>query len=250
MEVAWIAPPAPRASSTPRSLETRPSTPAAACTTTTVRSPSRTPPSRAIRTPTAGGGIGTSGGTLTIRNTTIAANLGNGGLHIDGGAPVLVSCIVAGNVGGDILKGFARRGIHQQPRSKTRPTRAASPTASTPTSSASTPMLSPLSNNGGPTFTMALQVGSPAVNKGLNPANLTTDQRGTGFARLHGTAIDIGAIEFSAIPSLSLPDPLERLHRPRPGPHAHRQFRRRRRRHHHPCRLLPRRQQQRSRRHL
>lgn len=153
-------------------------------------------------TPTAGGGIGTSGGTLTIRNTTIAANLGNGGLHIDGGAPVLVSCIVAGNGGGDILKGSLGAGSTNNLVQD-----AAHAGGLTNGVNGNivgvAPMLSPLSNNGGPTFTMALQVGSPAVNKGLNPANLTTDQRGTGFARLHGTAIDIGAIEFSAIPSLS-----------------------------------------------
>ncbi|MCC6970248.1 MAG: hypothetical protein IT434_08510 [Phycisphaerales bacterium] len=152
--------------------------------------------------PTAGGGIGTSSGTVTIRNTTIAANLGNGGLHIDGGAPVLVSCIVAGNVGGDILKGFLGAGSTNNLIQD-----AAHAGGLTNGVNANivgvNPLLSPLSNNGGPTLTMALQAGSPAVNKGLNPANLTTDQRGTGFARLHGTAIDIGAIEFSAIPSLS-----------------------------------------------
>ncbi len=152
--------------------------------------------------PTAGGGIGTSSGTVTIRNTTIAANLGNGGLHIDGGAPVLVSCIVAGNGGGDILKGSLGAGSTNNLVQD-----AAHAGGLTNGVNGNivgvAPMLSPLSNNGGPTFTRALQVGSPAVNKGLNPANLTTDQRGTGFARLHGTAIDIGAIEFSAIPSLS-----------------------------------------------
>ncbi|MBX7104662.1 MAG: right-handed parallel beta-helix repeat-containing protein [Gemmataceae bacterium] len=57
------------------------------------------------------------------------------------------------------------------------------------------PMLSPLANNGGPTLTHALKAGSPALNVGFNPAGLSFDQRGTGFARLSDTGVDIGAFE-------------------------------------------------------
>ncbi|MCK6476036.1 MAG: hypothetical protein L6Q35_04310, partial [Phycisphaerales bacterium] len=64
------------------------------------------------------------------------------------------------------------------------------------------PKLGTLADNGGPTQTMALAADSPAINTGLNPSNLTTDQRGTGFARVRGTAIDIGAYEFSASPTI------------------------------------------------
>jgi hypothetical protein len=53
------------------------------------------------------------------------------------------------------------------------------------------PNLGPLQNNGGPTQTMALAPGSPAINTGVNTLAvdtsnnpLTTDQRGTGFARI------------------------------------------------------------------
>src|SRR5262249_41068548 len=45
----------------------------------------------------------------------------------------------------------------------------------------SDPMLGPLQDNGGPTFTHALLCGSPAVNAGTNFTLLATDQRGTGF---------------------------------------------------------------------
>src|SRR5207237_986994 len=55
-----------------------------------------------------------------------------------------------------------------------------------------------LANNGGPTQTIALQATSPLVNAGSNPAALTTDQRGTGFVRVSGTAADIGAFEVQA----------------------------------------------------
>src|SRR5262249_55943785 len=57
------------------------------------------------------------------------------------------------------------------------------------------PMLGPLQNNGGPTQTMALLPGSPAIDHGSNPAGLTTDQRGTGFRRAINGHIDIGAFE-------------------------------------------------------
>ena len=70
-------------------------------------------------------------------------------------------------------------------------------------------MLAPLGNNGGPTETMALLRGSPAINAGNNaliPAGVTTDQRGVGFARIVGGTVDIGAYEspyLSTVTSVS-----------------------------------------------
>jgi len=55
-----------------------------------------------------------------------------------------------------------------------------------------------LADNGGPTNTHALVAGSPALNAGNNAqvlAGVTTDQRGTGFARIIGGTVDIGAFE-------------------------------------------------------
>lgn len=70
------------------------------------------------------------------------------------------------------------------------------------------PKLGPLQDNGGPTSTMPLQTGSPAIDKGSSvglTGPLTTDQRGSGFARTvdHGSianaaggdGTDIGALE-------------------------------------------------------
>jgi hypothetical protein len=62
------------------------------------------------------------------------------------------------------------------------------------------PKLGPLQNNGGLTFTQALLAGSPAIDAGDDsvtgsPLSLTTDQRGTGFPRLSGPHVDIGAYE-------------------------------------------------------
>lgn len=63
------------------------------------------------------------------------------------------------------------------------------------------PILGPLSNNGGPTLTMVPQAGSPAINAGLtsDAASLLYDQRGPGFPRVVGPAVDIGAIEVQTI---------------------------------------------------
>ncbi len=57
------------------------------------------------------------------------------------------------------------------------------------------PQLAPLGDNGGPTQTHALMIGSPAIDAGANPLGFTTDQRGTGFPRVVGTQADIGAYE-------------------------------------------------------
>jgi hypothetical protein len=55
------------------------------------------------------------------------------------------------------------------------------------------PRLGPLADNGGPTMTMALLPGSPALDAGSLVAGITTDQRG--IPRPQGAAPDIGAFE-------------------------------------------------------
>ena len=59
-------------------------------------------------------------------------------------------------------------------------------------------LLAPLGNYGGPTQTMALLPGSPAIDAGNNaliPAGVTTDQRG--LSRIVNGTVDIGAFESS-----------------------------------------------------
>src|SRR5207249_2498179 len=46
------------------------------------------------------------------------------------------------------------------------------------------PQLGPLQNNGGPTQTMALLTGSPAINAGDNANAPAYEQRGAGFPRI------------------------------------------------------------------
>jgi hypothetical protein len=57
------------------------------------------------------------------------------------------------------------------------------------------PLLGPLQDNGGPTKTMALLPGSPAIDAGDNTDASDWDQRGPGFPRIVNGIIDIGAYE-------------------------------------------------------
>jgi hypothetical protein len=71
------------------------------------------------------------------------------------------------------------------------------------------PVLGPLQDNGGPTFTHALLPGSPAINAG-NP-NFTPppffDQRGPGFNRVVNGRIDIGSFEVQGPIATPSPTP-------------------------------------------
>ncbi len=70
------------------------------------------------------------------------------------------------------------------------------------------PMLGPLQDNGGPTFTHALLPGSPAIDAGDPTANCSPcyDQRGPGFPRVVNGRIDIGSFEVQTAPT-STPTP-------------------------------------------
>jgi hypothetical protein len=62
------------------------------------------------------------------------------------------------------------------------------------------PMLGPLRDNGGPTFTHELLLGSPAINAG-DPNFVPPpyyDQRGPGFDRVRNGRIDTGSFEVQA----------------------------------------------------
>src|SRR5262249_41153556 len=76
---------------------------------------------------------------------------------------------------------------------------------------AADPQLGPLQNNGGPTPTMSLLPGSPAIDAGVNSYALdaqgnplTTDQRG--LPRIRGAAVDLGAYEVQPIRLRALPN--------------------------------------------
>lgn len=157
----------------------------------------------------------TSGSTgAYIYNTTIAANTATvnaGGIYLyastQSGAPpptlTLASSIVANNVaataGADVFVPAAAPSTVAGSNNLVMDA-AASITLPGGTLSAD-PLLQALANNGGPTRTMALSAGSPALDMGINPKGYTSDQRGTGFPRAVGAAPDIGAFEGIAAPA-------------------------------------------------
>jgi hypothetical protein len=151
---------------------------------------------------------------VTIENTTIAHNHagsnGSGISFIDNALPSTVqSSIIANNTSGtgaaDInsTMPLVISGSHNLIQ-----TRGANLTLPSDTLTAD-PQLLPLANNGGLTRTHALAVNSPAIDRGSNPEQLATDQRGIGYPREFNVATDIGAYEFqgAAPAAVALPGP-------------------------------------------
>jgi hypothetical protein len=69
------------------------------------------------------------------------------------------------------------------------------------TISSANPLLGTPANHGGRTLTMLPQSGSPAINAGVSSlaAGLAYDQRGPGYPRVVGSAVDIGAVEYEPL---------------------------------------------------
>jgi CSLREA domain-containing protein len=155
-----------------------------------------------------GGGI-VAASTLTLWSTTIAGNTAaaGGGLYQEStpsATTQLIDTILGSNGGGSC--GGSINGI---PRNTTSHNLAADSTclfASAAEGAVADPRLGPLANNGGPTDTMALRAGSPAINAGdPNLCGSQTDQR---YATAVGTC-DIGAFEFGGKPpEPSVPPPV------------------------------------------
>ncbi len=139
-------------------------------------------------------------GTVTINNSTVSGNT-SGGIYNGGGTVILYNTVVANNTAnncsGSPISTLGYNLIGNNSGCTFNPsTGDLVGTSMSPIN----PGMTPLQDNGGPTFTHALMEGSPAINAG-NPvapgsggtACLTTDQRG--ISRPVGTACDIGAFE-------------------------------------------------------
>ena len=149
---------------------------------------------------------------MQIANSTIAANLSGrpgAGIYFVGiaNALTLQSSIVAKNFAAGAADDIATMGTFTIGGSNNLVATVAANVTLPGGTLQSDPRLWPLADNGGPTQTMALQVGSPAVDAGGNPLNLASDQRGAGFARVLGAAPDIGAFEGTLAPDPVLPVP-------------------------------------------
>jgi hypothetical protein len=149
---------------------------------------------------------------MLVNNSTIAANtagISGAGIYFIGVANALTlqSSIVANNTVAGVNADIATMGAFTIGGSNNLVTAAAANVTLPGATLRSDPQLWPLADNGGLTLTMALQVGSPAVDAGTNPLGLAADQRGTGYTRVLGTAADIGAFEgtLASAPVFSAP---------------------------------------------
>jgi CSLREA domain-containing protein len=170
---------------------------------------------------TSGGGVANLSGTVNLTNSTVTGNSVSGGpgggLYSAAGTFNVKSSLIAMNtssatsVGLDVDGSFVSAGFNLIGK-RDRGFGFTAATDQTGTvASPLDPKLDPngLQNNGGPTKTIGLLFGSPAIDKGtsasLTTGNLTTDQRGTGFKRAFddtsianaagGDGTDIGAFE-------------------------------------------------------
>jgi hypothetical protein len=141
-----------------------------------------------------GGGIVSVFGTATIEASTISGNSAYlGGGICSSTLTTLQNSIVARNAGGDGSGEFDSFGHNLVGN-----TEGTSGWVATDLLNVD-PMLGPLQYNGGPTMTMALLPGSPAIDAGSNdliPVGVMYDQRGPGFQRIVNGKVDIGAFEW------------------------------------------------------
>jgi hypothetical protein len=158
-----------------------------------------------------GGGIG-SGGTLTVTNSTFSGNFafnGNGAITTYFGTVTVTNSIFSGNsASGGNCYGAVTDGGHNIDDGTTCGFTGTSCTNTNGSSFCNTnPQLDPagLANNGGPTQTIALQAGSPAINAGEEsvcaapPVN-NFDQRRYPRPGTGATNCSIGAYEYNSLP--------------------------------------------------
>jgi CSLREA domain-containing protein len=184
-----------------------------------------------------GGAIYGDDGSLTLTNSTIAGNLATGGSgpstvagYAGGVFPSAAnasvkSTIIAKNIalnGPDVYGTFSSQGFNLIGKTDGSISFTAATDKTGTIASPLDPKLDPngLQNNGGPTQTIALLFGSPAIDNATSSGltgNLATDQRGTGFARTFddlnvpnaagGDGTDIGAFELQTAAPTPTPTP-------------------------------------------
>src|SRR5262249_14494326 len=119
-----------------------------------------------------GNGVTAGAGTVSYRNTIFAANAGGNVVNVGSASFVSLGHNLSSDVTGNLTA------LGDLPNTD--------------------PLLGPLQDNGGPTWTHALLPGSPAIDAGDNTDAPDFHQRGEGFARIVNKTIDIGAFEVQA----------------------------------------------------
>ncbi len=183
-----------------------------------------------------GGAIRNARGMVTVVNSTIALNradsdgnsTGSGGgiATFDDNTTftTLYNTLVIGNVAGamgsdtpdDLAEKAVEAGSSNNIVSEDADDKLPNNNANQVVADASTVIDTNLADNGGTSLTHKLRLGSPAINAGnnsratnnLTPAGtvLATDQRGTGFNRIVGGMVDIGAFELESLASITIAD--------------------------------------------
>ncbi len=159
-------------------------------------------------------GTNAAPGSVLLQNCTVVGNSATdtangygGGLNNYGVSTVyLANSIIAGNTatnGTDLSGPYVSQDYNLIQTPQGAYATLSGPIANTIFNQA--PNLGPLANNGGPTDTLALLPGSPAIDKGNVFGGFTTDQRG--IARPQGAAADIGAFELQFIPAIAVNNP-------------------------------------------
>jgi hypothetical protein len=167
-----------------------------------------------------GGGVSNQGAnaSMQISNSTFSGNsaFAGGTIHNTGNAIIDLShnILKAGKTGGNIVN---QSGSTVTSHGYNLSSDDAGGYLTSPGDQINTdPLLGPLQDNGGPTFTHELFPGSPAIDSGdpsFTPPPFY-DQRGPNFYRVRNGRIDIGSFEVQAgtLPPRATP-------RPRPTPH-------------------------------
>jgi CSLREA domain-containing protein len=130
-----------------------------------------------------GGGVLIQSGTVTISNSTLSGNSASigGGLRNRYGTLNIANTIIANSTSGGDYVGGNNATIGTNTNNLVED-------GSISGAIAADPLLGPLANNGGPTFTMALLAGSPAIS---TTPGTGTDQRG-----INRNTSDIGAYSY------------------------------------------------------
>jgi hypothetical protein len=147
------------------------------------------------------GGVCINGGMLFITNSTLSGNsalTGGGGVYNIGTLHIGNSVLKRGDSGANIsnANGGTVMSLGYNVSSDDGSGFLTSPGDQINTD----PLLGPLQNNGGPTFTHALLQGSPAIDAGdptFTPPPFY-DQRGSDFLRVRNGRIDVGSFEVQA----------------------------------------------------